>query len=118
MAEAIPEGSHLLVRTRARYKCERCGAGPGQGLDWHHRRSRRVKDKYTHDPSNGVLLCRTCHRWAHGATKFEARRLGFMVSQWEGNPGTIPIRTASGWALLTELGTYEPTKENGAQEDE
>lgn len=92
---------------RAHQQCERCGAKPRGHLHWHHRRSRRVIDEHTHSVQNGVLLCQSCHTWAHGPERFTARREGFSVSQWEGNPGSIPIKTRHGWVTLTDLGTYQ-----------
>lgn len=89
---AIPERARLLVATRDRYLCVRCGM---RGTEWHHRRTRSVRDSHTHCPCNGVLLCGICHRWVH-ANPFLARPTGLMVSRYCADPTDVPLRTHLG----------------------
>ena len=51
-----------LVRTRAGWKCERCGRRVG--LECHHiiHRSKGRRD----EPSNILAICPDCHRQEHG----------------------------------------------------
>lgn len=88
----IPALARALVKVRARNRCERCGM---PGSHWHHRRSRNVKDQHTHCPCNGVLLCGTCHQWAH-ANPFQARKEGWIISRYTDRPETVPVQTKWG----------------------
>lgn len=96
MANPIPPESREAVEKRDGYRCVRCA---GKGSEWHHRRSRRVRDEYTHSPSNGVLLCSVCHRWAH-ANPVKAMRVGIILTQWEPDPESAPVRTWRGWMTM------------------
>lgn len=73
--------------------CVRCN---GRGYEWHHRRSRRVRADHRHCSCNGLLLCRTCHTWAH-RNPDEARVTGFIVSQWVDEPFMVPVFTEGYW---------------------
>jgi hypothetical protein len=88
----IPPESRMLVEQRQGMRCLRCG---GHGYEWHHRRSRRVRAAHRHCACNGVLLCRTCHSWAH-AQPDEAQALGLIVSQWVDEPLIVPLMGADG----------------------
>lgn len=88
----IPIHARLLVTERARQRCERCG---GRGGHWHHRRGRAVVDEHTHCPCNGVLLCKTCHDWAH-AEPLGAMETGFVVSRYQSQPGLVQVKTPWG----------------------
>jgi 5-methylcytosine-specific restriction protein A len=92
MSNEIPTKSRELVKARSNGRCERCG---GAGTDWHHRRRRAVKDEHTHHPCNGVLLCRTCHSWAHAHPRL-AREEGWILAM-NRTPMREPINTA--WGL-------------------
>jgi hypothetical protein len=92
-----------LVAVRQARRCLRCGT---PGSDWHHRRGRSVKDAHQHCPCNGVLLCKSCHDWAH-AHPFDARRVGFIVSRSEPEPGRAPVRTYHGVIVLDCVGGFE-----------
>ena len=83
----IPEESRARVKHRDQYACRRCGQ---KGSDWHHRRSRRIRDDHTHCACNGIWLCHPCHMWAH-AHVAEAREAGLIVSAYEENPATVPV---------------------------
>ena len=91
------------MATREMGRCLRCG---GSGQHWHHRRGRAVRDQHTHCACNGVLLCRTCHEWAH-ANPFEARRTGFIVSRSEPEPRTVQVEAFYGALFLTCEGMVE-----------
>jgi len=107
MPNLIPPQSRDLVRTRDMDQCVRCA---GRGYEWHHRRSRRVRDDHTHCPCVGVLLCRTCHLWVH-AHVFEARRQGLIVSQYQTAPSTVPVFTHLGLLLMDCEGRMEYLRE-------
>lgn len=100
----IPEESRRTVERRQRLRCLRCG---GAGSEWHHRRSRRVRAAHRHCPCNGVLLCGSCHRWAH-ANHEEARATGFIVSQWVDEPSVVPLMTPWGWSQIDCVGDEVP----------
>lgn len=91
---AIPEFSRIVVKDRERVQCARCGTPAPHG-EWHHRRSRRIVDAHRHCPCNGLLLCATCHQWAH-SNPLEARRTGFIVSIHQREPFMVPIQTVWG----------------------
>lgn len=103
-ATPIPMSSRLAVRARARDRCERCGVGTQSG-EWHHRRSRSVRDDLTHNERNGVYLCTTCHAWCH-AHPLLARNDGFIVSR-HADPTQVPIKHWSlGEVYLLSNATY------------
>lgn len=82
MSKSIPGVSRALVRGRDRHHCIRCGM---RGVDWHHRRTRSVRDEHTHCPCNGITLCgpgnnHGCHGWAH-SNPAEAAEIGLIVSR-------------------------------------
>jgi len=57
----------LMIRERAGFNCERCGAWhlrDSRGLHAAHIFSRAIK-KTRCDPANGIALCYGCHSWAH-----------------------------------------------------
>lgn len=96
MGTQIPTLSRALVRNREMGLCARCG---GRGAEWHHRRSRSVRDEHQHCACNGVWLCKTCHSWAH-ANPFDARSVGMIVSRYK-SPTESPIWTADyGWVMF------------------
>lgn len=108
---AIPTKSRDLVRARAHHRCERCLC-PAPNGQWHHRRSRRVVNEHTHCPCNGVWLCRTCHQWVH-AHPTEAKKEGWIVSQWVIRPGQVPYirRIGTAWSTGCD-GTLAPPLRN------
>jgi 5-methylcytosine-specific restriction protein A len=97
VSSPIPTKSRQAVRARDRQRCVRCA---GNGTEWHHRRSRSVRDPHTHCTCNGVLLCSTCHRWVH-SHPFEARAVGLIVSRYR-EPSKMQVEHALlGWVWLT-----------------
>lgn len=100
----IPDRSRDLVRLRARHRCERCGTPAPSGA-WHHRRRRAVVDVHTHCPCNGLWLCWTCHRQVHDGP-VAAREHGWIVSPWNPQPATTPVRTHLGWGFHDCEGTF------------
>lgn len=86
----IPTKSRKIVAAREQERCLRCGT-PTQAPQWHHRRSRSVRDPHTHCPCNGVHLCLTCHTWVH-ANPFEARKSGFIVTRAVAEPASVPVQ--------------------------
>jgi hypothetical protein len=73
-----------------------------------------VRDEWTHSPTNGVLLCRTCHSWVH-KHPFEARASGYIVSRWCADPGTVPVRSFTGqWLELHQGGGFVEVPEPNA----
>lgn len=109
----MDEWAYEAVRIRERFRCLRCG---GAGANWHHRRSKRVKDEHTHCPCNGVWLCGSgttgCHGHVH-ANPFVSRQSGLIVSQHEGQPATVPVVSVvhGGSILLDCDGQFQPLRE-------
>jgi hypothetical protein len=93
----IPTKQREAVKSRDRNQCARCA---GRGTQWHHRRSRSVRDQHTHCTCNGIWLCRTCHEWVH-AHPFEARAKGWIVSR-HSIPAEMQMEHGLyGWVRLT-----------------
>lgn len=106
MADAdrsIPTRSREIVNSRDRRTCVRC-ACPGR--EWHHRRSRSVRGEHRHCPCNGVLLCHSCHVWVH-KNPADAQEVGLIVSRYEDEPFTVPVRTVYGVTWQTCDGLRE-----------
>lgn len=101
-ASPIPTTSRVLVKARDGGRCVRCGSG--NSPHWHHRRSRRVRDEHTHSPSNGVLLCGTCHTWVHGHPT-AAMELGYILPATVTKPWLHQVMHVQwGWVLLDNQG--------------
>lgn len=98
----IPLRSRVLVETREQDRCLRCGM---RGSEWHHRRKRSIKDEHQHCSCNGVLLCKTCHVWAH-AHPVEAKVKGFIVTQFSNTPSAWEVQAWHGPVGLSCVGTY------------
>jgi len=92
----------LWIRSSGR--CERCGwcfLTPDDG-ERHHRRLRSAGGR--HELPNLVLLCRSCHTWAHGHPH-DAMDAGWIVSRYGRDPGRVPVKHAwHGMVLLTADG--------------
>lgn len=99
----IPRSVRDYVRGREQGRCLRCGVGEGDGRshDIHHRQRRREAG---HALWTCILLCRTCHTWAHG-NPVRARNTGFIVSAHHAEGWTEPIKAYWGWAEVAEDGT-------------
>lgn len=108
MASRVPPAVYDAVLRRDR-GCTRCGATVVQ---FHHRRSRRVKDDHQHCRCNGISLCPACHAWAH-ANPTAARESGLIVSSYIGEPSSIPIKTIRGWVHHDCVGTRQQSPERG-----
>ena len=94
----IPSLNRVRVRVRDMHTCVRCFVPTHDG-QWHHRRTRSVRDVHRHCTCVGIYLCVTDHAWVH-AHPLEARRLGLIVSRHERNPWTIPFKRGDGaWVL-------------------
>lgn len=110
---SIPTTSRVIVRGRDQQRCVVCGM---RGMNWHHRRTRRVVDEHTHCPCNGITLCGQGnvtgdHGWVHG-NAFEARPKGLMISRYDSRmPFEIPVLTHDGWVLLGCNGSITATEE-------
>lgn len=104
MATGIPGHRRSQVKEREHNRCFNCGVPTAHG-DWHHRRSRSVRDPHQHCACNGVWLCQTCHDWVH-AHPFEARTLGLIVSRHVTNPGTVIATAYFGDILLDCTGNF------------
>lgn len=98
----IPAKSRVLVRARDEHRCVVCGM---RGLEWHHRRTRRVRDDHTHCPCNGITVCGRGndsgdHGWIH-TNPFEAQVHGLIISRYSPRlPFEVPMLTHQGWVLL------------------
>lgn len=102
MSNPIPAASRRLVEDREQGLCLRCG---GKGTDWHHRRSRSVRDGHTHCGCNGVLLCRVDHAWAHGNPAL-AQAQGWIVSRYVDEPSSVAVVTRHGMLRLNCDGSF------------
>lgn len=109
MAADIPTKSRELVLARQLGCCFRCGVKLKiNGGVWAHRRTRAVRDEHCMCPCNGIYLCRTDDAWASGVGRFEANRLGLLVSRYEPDPATVPVwHVQYGWINLDHVGGYE-----------
>lgn len=94
----IPTEVRQAVDARERRLCMRCGA---RGREIHHRVRRREGG---HALSVCILLCRTCHRWAH-AHPTEAKMYGFIVPPWR-DALVRPVKSYRGWMFLDDEGEY------------
>lgn len=102
--------------TRARSECERCGRWCGEGAwaEFHHRNPRGmggtsgVRAAWLEAPSNCLLLCYRCHRWAEG-NRAAALAAGWLVSH-EVDPAGVPAEVyRRGLVLLgVEYGRVVP----------
>lgn len=92
----IPQESRRIVEWRDSRLCVRCGH---KGGDWHHRRTRLVRDPHQHCACNGILLCRTCHAYVHRYPTI-AKALGLIVSSHCEVPGMVPVKYDQGWFIL------------------
>lgn len=107
------------ILTRDEHTCVRCGRGvdpSARGIGWsiHHRRPRGMggsRDPEVTGPTNGVVLCGSgttgCHGWVE-SNRVDARRLGFLVAQWQ-DPELVPVQhwlygpafvTPTGWVPI------------------
>jgi hypothetical protein len=120
----IPASSRVIVRGRDQQRCVVCAM---RAMDWHHRRTRRVRDEHTHCPCNGITLCGRGnatgdHGWVHG-NPFEARAQGLIISRYETRmPHEVPVYlpASGGWVLLNCDGSMTETDEpeEGGSSDE
>lgn len=108
-ATPIPSRSRNLVVARDRSRCVRCGAPTLPG-EWHHRRSRNIRDEITHSPANGILLCDVCHRYVH-ANPFEARAMGWIVSRYAIPTEEPLVHALYGDVMLDGDGGYRQVEE-------
>ena len=76
-------------------RCQKCS---GEGTDVHHRMRRRDGG---HGMWNLVLLCRTCHSWAH-ANPEQARDQGYIISAFlrMEEASMVPLRDWNGTMRL------------------
>lgn len=75
-------------------------------------------DQATNWPTNLVLLCKPCHRWAE-SHRSAARDGGWLVRQGQ-DPAVIAVwLLMDRWVLLTDSGEYRPdeSREDGARHD-
>jgi hypothetical protein len=93
----IPTKARQIVKERSNGQCSRCGA---LGYQIHHRLRRREGG---HALGILVLLCSTCHKWAHGHPN-EAKATGFIISVHDREPEAVPIKTFMGWMLFDNDG--------------
>lgn len=99
---SVPGMSRVLVRVRDMHRCVVCHMA---GQDWHHRRTRSVRDEHTHCPCNGITLCgpgnnHGDHGWVH-SHPFESRHRGLIISRHEQRmPFEVPMWVGGKWVYL------------------
>lgn len=107
MSNDIPTRSRELVRARDGDQCQRCGSANAPA--WHHRRRRGIKGgHHQHCACIGIQMCPTCHSWAH-ANPAQAQLTGFIISAYEDEPWTVPVKTFGGWCVNDCAGDSEWT---------
>ena len=62
----------------------------GAAIQYHHRRSRSVRDEHTHCPCNGVYLCLADHQMVTDFPQW-ARERGLVVSRYVDLPASVPV---------------------------
>lgn len=94
----VLDAARGMVFGRSLYRCEVCG---GVGREYSHRRTRAVGGEHQHCPCNALLACSADHRRMHDGPEV-ARRLGWHVSRYVDEPGTVPVwlPPRGGWFLL------------------
>lgn len=93
------------VSRRSGGVCEVCDRAPA--TDWHHRKNRSQGGQWS--ASNGLHLCRACHRMVTEQPE-AARRWGWAVPSWC-DPAEAPVRLLRhGWVRLTDDGRYIPVE--------
>ena len=98
------------IRTRARWRCEKCGL-PCPAGQIHHRRPRGMggtKRKETGTTANGVLLHPRCHELIE-RHRAAAINEGWLVPQAL-DPVTVPVLMWDGWVYLDEQGQTSPAQ--------
>lgn len=91
-----------LVTQRSQGACEICDHA--RATDWHHRQARSQGGTWA--PSNGLHLCRDCHRMVTEQPD-AARRWGWVVPQWQ-NPAEVAARLLHlGWVYLDDQGNHQ-----------
>lgn len=108
-ATPIPTKRREQVKARQNGRCLRCGC-PNPN-EWHHRRTRHVRDEHQHCSCNGVYLCTPCHHAVHHHDIVSARRLGFIVSRYVPLPYTVPVLSYGELITLDCEGGFEFTNE-------
>lgn len=99
----IPQLARVRVKLRDMRTCVRCFV-PTEHGQWHHRRTRSVRDVHRHCTCVGIWLCASDHEWVH-AHPFEARQTGLIVSRHERKPFTVPFKRGDGaWVLPDCMG--------------
>lgn len=93
----IPTQAREDIYVRDNRQCRRCGM---RGSEIHHRQRRRDGG---HGLGNMILLCSSCHKWAH-ANPVDARVAGFIVSAWVQDPATVTVSTFSGPMRFDDTG--------------
>jgi len=96
-----------FVWRRAGEWCEIRVAGvcAGAATDWQHRRNRSQQGTWA--ASNGLALCRPCHRYVH-ENPAEAMASGWTVPSWK-DPASTPVLLFDGFVILGDDGQrYDP----------
>lgn len=94
--------ARALVAQRSSGLCEMCRRA--EATDWHHRKNRSQGGEWT--PSNGLHLCRNCHRVVT-EQPYAARRWGWAVPR-SSDPVLVPVRLLHlGWVYLDDQGGYQ-----------
>lgn len=92
------------VRKRDGQKCKKCGESNKYKLQVHHIKPRSTHPTLVREISNGITLCRTCHKMMKGDE-----------SAWEGMCRVLTSDqkvNAIAFKLLRDLKNAEKTKDN------
>lgn len=93
-----------IVRERSGGWCEGCDRRPA--VDWHHRQNRSQGGGW--NPSNGMHLCRPCHRFVNHYPERARNDLGWSIRR-AADPTRERVWLARhGWCLLSDAGDITP----------
>ena len=108
----FPTRVRNLINKRAQHRCEICGIRK-RDMQIHHRKPRGMggtSDERVNEPSNGLLLCASCHGFVE-SSRGDAYRMGWLV-RGEGLPPLVPARRWDGWKWLARDGAARDVSED------
>lgn len=98
-----------IIAERSQGRCEiRWACGGDAATQVHHRRPRGMggsSRESTNLPANGLAACTACHGWVETEGRELAKAMGWLVSQFEDDPETVPVMVNRQWSVLENDGT-------------